>query len=75
MAEALSGRFVFKVAGVLRTYRDWRICPAVFDELIAFEPDIPQPPHTPEQHAEIEAWEARLQQLLRSQHASSNTGG
>jgi hypothetical protein len=75
MAEALSGRFVFKVAGVLRTYRDWRICPAVFDELIAFEPNIPQPPHTPEQHAEIEAWEARLQQLIRSQHASSNTAG
>lgn len=75
MAEALSGRFVFRVAGVLRTYRDWRECPAAFDELIAFEPDISPPPHTPEQHAVIEAWEARLQQLLRSRHASSNTGG
>ncbi|MEN9542124.1 MAG: hypothetical protein RLZZ459_2215 [Cyanobacteriota bacterium] len=74
MAEALTGRFVFRVAGVLRTYRDWRHCPVVFDELIAFEPDIPPPPHTPEQHAEIEAWDARLHQLLRSQHASRNAG-
>ena len=70
MAERLTGSFVFRVAGVLRTYRDWRLCPAAFDDLIAFEPDISPPPHTPEQHAEIERWEARLQQLLRSQHAS-----
>lgn len=70
MAASLTGRFVFRVAGVLRTYRDWRVCPAVFDELVAFEPDIPPPPHTPEQHAAIEAWAARLQALIRSQHAS-----
>lgn len=72
MAEALTGRFVFRVAGVLRTYRDWRICPEVFDELVAFEPDVPPPPHTPEQHAEIEAWDVRLQELLRRHHARRN---
>lgn len=69
MAEALTGRFVFRVAGVVRTYRDWRMCPLAFDELIAFEPDVPPPPHTPEQHAEIDAWDARLQELLRWHHA------
>lgn len=73
MAEELtSGRFVFRVAGVIRAYGDWRLCPAVFDELIAFEPDIPPPPHTPEQHEQIAVWEGRLHQMLKRNHASRN---
>lgn len=68
----MTGRFVFRVAGAIRTYRDWRLCPAEFDELLVFEPDIPPPPHTPEQHAEIDRWQFRLHQLLRKRHASSN---
>lgn len=75
MAEAVSGRFTFRVAGVLRTYRDWRMCPQAFEELVHFEPDIPPPPHTPEQHAEIELWDARLQELLRSHNASRDPRG
>lgn len=70
MAEALTGRFVFRVAGVPRTYRCWLDIPMAFEELIAFEPDIPPPPHTPEQHAEIERWEARLRWLLEGADAS-----
>jgi hypothetical protein len=72
MAEALTtGRFVFRVGGVIRTYSAWELCPAVFDELITFAPDIPPPPHTPEQHDEIAVWEDRLSELLRRNHASS----
>jgi hypothetical protein len=71
MAEDLnSGRFVFRVGGVIRAYGDWRLCPAVFDELITFAPDIPPPPHTPEQHDEIAVWENRLAELLRRNNAS-----
>lgn len=73
MAATLSGRFMFRIAGALRTYRDWRDCPFLFDELVAFEPDVPPPPHTPEQHAEIEDWEARLQLLIKRHHASCHT--
>ncbi|MGB1197167.1 MAG: hypothetical protein ACPG3W_10855 [Synechococcus sp.] len=72
MAAPLTGRFVFRVAGVARTYRHWDEVPIAFEEVIAFQPDIPLPPHTPEQHAEIEAWDARLQELLRKHHASRN---
>lgn len=69
MAAPLTGRFVFRVAGVARTYRRWEDVPLAFEEVIAFQPDIPPPPHTPEQHAEIEAWDVRLQELLRRHHA------
>lgn len=73
MAEAVSyrqGRFDLIVGGVLRTYQRWEDLPLAFDQLVRFEPDIPPPPHTPEQHAEIALWENRLQELLRGNHAS-----
>ena len=72
MAATLIGRFVFRVAGVPRTCRRWEDVPLVFEEVIAFQPDIPPPPHTPEQHAEIERWEARLRWLLEGADASCN---
>lgn len=72
MAEALTGRFVFRVAGAPRTYRRWEDVPLVFEALVAFEPNIPPPPHTHEQHAEIEKWEARLRWLLEGANASRN---
>lgn len=68
----MKGRFTFRVGGVIRTYSDWRYCPEVFDELISFEPEIPPPPHTPEQHAEVEEWTDRLIDLLRRHNARSN---
>jgi hypothetical protein len=70
MAAPLTGRFVFRVAGVARTYRRWKDVPLAFEEVIAFQPDIPLPPHTPEQHAEIERWQARLRWLLEGAYAS-----
>jgi hypothetical protein len=69
------GRFDVIVGGVLRSYQRWDDLPDVFDQLVRFEPDIPPPPHTPEQHAGIEAWDARLQELLRTHHASRNPRG
>ena len=70
MAAPLTGRFVFRVAGVVRTYRHWDDVPLAFEEVIAFQPDIPPPPHTAEQHAAIERWEARLRWLLEGADAS-----
>jgi hypothetical protein len=69
---ALTGRFVFRVAGVPRTCRHWEDVPLAFEDVIAFQPDIPPPPHTPEQHAEIQRWEARLRWLLEGADASRN---
>lgn len=66
------GRFDLIVHGVLRSYQRWEDLPMVFDRVIRFEPHIPPPPHTPEQHAEIALWNERLQELMRTERASSN---
>lgn len=65
-------RFDLIVDGVLMTFERWEDLPAVFDHVVRFEPDIPLAPHTPEQHAEIMRWPARLQQLMEIERARSN---
>lgn len=72
MAAPLTGRFVFRVNGAPRTYYHWHDVPLVFEEVVAFKPNIPMPPHTLEQHVEIGAWEARLRWLLQGADASRN---
>jgi len=66
------GRFDLIVDGVLRSYQRWEDLPAAFDHVVRFEPEIPPPPHTPEQHAEIALWPARLQELMEIERARSN---
>ncbi len=68
----MAHRFDLIVGGVLRTYRRWEDIPVVFDHVVRFEPEIPPPPHTPEQHAEIELWPGRLQELMQVERARSN---
>lgn len=72
MAQELSHRFVVRVREEICTFRRWEDLPPRLDAVIRFEPAIPPPPHTPEQHAEIEVWDARLQELLRRCHAPSH---
>ncbi len=67
------GRFDLIVGGVLRSYQRWEDIPLAFDHVVWFEPEIPPPPHTPEQHAEIEAWSARLQELMERERARSDS--
>ena len=67
-----AGQFDLIVDGVLRSYHRWEDLPAVFDHVTRFEPEIPLPPHTPEQHAEIESWPARLAALMEVERARSN---
>jgi hypothetical protein len=64
--------FTFKVNGELVTVHSWEDVPEAFDHVIKFVPDIPPPPHTPEQHEEIDVWPARLQQLMEKERARSN---
>ena len=59
------GRFTIRLNGCLQTYTRFSDIPPHFEELINFEPRIPLGPHTPQQHAEIELWEYRLQLLQR----------
>ena len=63
--------FQFIVNGELVTYDSWENIPEEFEHVIKFIPDIPPEPHTEDEHAEIEIWNTRLQQLMEKERARS----
>ena len=67
-------KFVIKEGSELLTYSNFEDIPNEFDHIISFEPKVPEPPHTEEQHKEIEQWQGRLQELIQRErrNASSN---
>ena len=52
--EDLEGEFIIKVNGELIRHNRAGDLPASFDHLIKFAPVAPEPPHTEEQHEEIQ---------------------
>ena len=67
-------KFVIMVNGELITYNSYEDIPDDFDHVIEFVPEIPNGPHTEEQHEEIEQWNGRLQELMqkeRNKYANS----
>lgn len=71
-----TGQFVFlneKYDEVV--FDDYRDIPEdfKFKHVIKFLPDIPPPPHTPEQHMEIHEWNEIFSNLMEKENASSNT--
>jgi hypothetical protein len=65
-------KFVIMVNGELNTYTEYEDIPETFDHVIEFSPEVPPPPHTEEQHDEIDKWNFRLQALMEKERASSN---
>lgn len=63
----MKGVFELLVNGKLETYHSYEDIPEVFDNVIKFLPDIPPPPHSEEQHEEIELWNKRLQELIEKE--------
>jgi hypothetical protein len=61
----MSHEFVVLLNGVLKTYTKYEDIPERFDNVIRFIPEIPEPPHTHEQHEEIDSWNERLQELMK----------
>jgi hypothetical protein len=64
--------FVILINGELKTFHKFEDIPETFDNVIKFIPDIPDGPHTEEEHHEISLWNERLQELIRRERASSN---
>ena len=60
----MAHEFVVRRNGVLETYTEYDAIPNDFDSLIKFAPQIPEPPHTEEQHQEMNTWNTRLQELM-----------
>ena len=56
-------------------FTDWKDIPENFEfsHIIKFKPNIPEPPHTPEQHLEMSEWNDRLTKLVeKERNARSN---
>lgn len=68
-------QFVFLINGKLKEYNKYEDIPEDFDHVIKFLPEIPDGPHSEEQHEEIEKWNLRLQFLIekeKKKYAGSN---
>ena len=64
--------FVILVNGKLETFTRYEDIPEEFDNVIKFLPEVPDAPHTEEQHEEIESWNSKLQKLMEKERARSN---
>jgi hypothetical protein len=61
----MAHEFVVLLNGELKTYTKYEDIPERFDNVIRFIPEIPEPPHTHEQHEEMDSWNDRLQELMK----------
>ncbi len=64
--------FEFIVNGELVLYDKYEDIPEDFEHVIRFIPDVPEDPHTEEEHAEMSLWNTRLQELMEKERARSN---
>ena len=63
--------FVIMIDGQLQTFNNFEDIPNEFDHVIKFRPEIPEGPHTEEQHQEVEQWNSKLQKLMEIERAGS----
>jgi hypothetical protein len=61
-------KFTVLIDGSLRTFSKFEDIPENFDNIIEFLPHIPDPPHSEDQHKEIEQWNSRLQLLIAKEN-------
>ena len=64
--------FKFVVNGELVSFDKYEDIPEDFEHVIKFIPDMPEEPHTEEDHAEMALWNTRLQQLMEKERARRN---
>jgi hypothetical protein len=70
----MAHKFIIKDKGKLKEYTRYEDIPEIFDHVIQFLPEIPEEPHTHDEHDEIEIWNEKLQELMKRErpYASSN---
>ena len=61
----MAHEFVILLNGELKTYNNFDDIPKKIDNVIKFLPEIPEPPHTHNQHEEMSVWNDRLKELLK----------
>ena len=67
----MAHEFVILRNGVLETYEKYEDIPSDLDHVIKFLPEIPEGPHTTDQHDEIEEWNLKLQVLMSIERANA----
>ena len=50
---------------IKREFNNYDDIPQSFDNVIKFEPTSPEPPHTEEEHEEMETYNDKLKELLK----------
>ena len=61
----MKGIFVIREGSATITYEDFDEIPMEFDNLISFKPTAPEPPHSEEDHKEMDTYNAKLQELMK----------
>ena len=61
----MAHEFVVLINGELKTYNNFDDIPEKIDNVIKFLPEIPEPPHTHDQHEEMGVWNDKLKELLK----------
>ena len=56
--------FKILINGRTKVYQNFEDIPESFENVITFSPEVPPPPHTEEQHEEIESWGDKLKELM-----------
>lgn len=69
----MKGIFEILVNGKVEVYYDYRDIPNVFDNVIKFLPDTPPPPHSEEDHREIQMWLEKFKDLLQKETNGSSS--
>lgn len=68
----MAHRFVVRIQDQILEFDRYEDIPAEFDNLLAFLPEVPPPPHTEEQHQEIESWLPKFHKLMEIEHARTS---
>jgi hypothetical protein len=71
----MSHRFEIMIDGEIQVFDQYKNIPQQFDHVIAFIPEVPPPPHSHEDHEEIEQWSNKFDKLMEIERASSRKTG
>jgi len=66
----MNGKFVILKDNEILEFKNFDDIPKSFNQVISFEPNYPEPPHTEEQHEEMSTYQSKLEELLN--RASGN---
>lgn len=61
----IKGKFVFLVGNAVVEVNKLEDAPKEYDNLIAFVPEYPEPPHNEEQHNEIEQYQELFEKYFK----------